>query len=246
MEEDEAGVGSDGDRSPAYREDTEEGFELDIGIGIDEPGIVQLEEDAAAGDDDVDGMGGTNTASASASAAYGDQNGDMEVEMLDDAGDAAVNTGDLEGADSSGRHLVGHVIKKPVSSWIIFIGRNRERVKNSRPVGAPAMTFKEIAGTLAAEFRALSAEERRLLDDEAREDKLRYAREMASRRDDAELLGGGQAATAATAASSPTELALPLVSGYTCVCIYLCVVFCRVCIYLHGVCVLNLNTWVLG
>jgi hypothetical protein len=65
-------------------------------------------------------------------------------------------------------------IKKPLTSFIIFLSEKRENLLKEQP----ELKFKDIPRIVSEMFKALSPEQRQHYDDLAKQDKIRYAREI--------------------------------------------------------------------
>ena len=92
--------------------------------------------------------------------------------------------------------LAPRKIKRPSSSWIIFLAQNRPLLKAEHP----EYGFKELAHTLSEQFKALTPDQKKVYDDLAAEDKLRWKKEV-------ELYGHLEA----PAAANSSELVFPMV-----------------------------------
>jgi len=64
--------------------------------------------------------------------------------------------------------------KKALSSYMYFMNRNRARIKEANPDAS----FGDVARLVAAEFRSLTPDQKKIYEDLAAKDRLRYQKEM--------------------------------------------------------------------
>jgi hypothetical protein len=156
-----------------------------------------------------------------------DVDADIDADVDDDEGDAeddAEGEGEGEGVEVDTQDTTGEVqlseelghdevldatvqrVKRPSSSWMIYMNKNRQRLKEEQPT----LTIGEVAKSLSAEYRGLSNDLLEVYVDLARKDKERYTDAMTKMRNSGQVEAGGGSSYAPLRAG---ETILPLVSN---------------------------------